>query len=176
MEDYAYAAFFTHLAVVLAGGGLAVLSTSLVRALVGLILTFFGVAGMYLLMAAPFLALMQLLIYLGAVVVLIFFAIMLTRAPGGSAGHEGEGRGGRRLFLAGLTALLPALVLGRLILAKAPPSLAMPQTADLPAVGAALLGPWALVFELISVALFVAMAGAALIGWERRRAWTGAKS
>ncbi len=67
---------------------MAVLARSLVRALSGLIVTLFGVAGMYLLMAAPFIAFMQILIYVGAVTVLIFFAIMLTRTSEGESGSE----------------------------------------------------------------------------------------
>ncbi len=56
------------------------LARSLVRSLVGLVATLFGVAGLYMLMAAPFIAFMQILIYVGGVSVLIFFAIMLTHA------------------------------------------------------------------------------------------------
>jgi NADH-quinone oxidoreductase subunit J len=59
-------------------------------------------------------ALMQILIYVGAVSVLIFFAIMLTRAPGGEAGEEGaEARPALRTVLALLSGLLPAAILGR---------------------------------------------------------------
>jgi NADH-quinone oxidoreductase subunit J len=156
-------------ALLIVGGGLwAVLDKSLVRALVGLILTLFGVAGMYLLMAAPLIALMQLLIYVGAVVVLIFFAIMLTRAPAG--GEECEQPQPSRLVLALLGALAPAAVLGVAIhkYAQAAKDTAVEIA---PAVlGRVFLEPYVLAFELISVVLFVAMAGAVLLGFERRRA------
>ncbi|WP_172677115.1 NADH-quinone oxidoreductase subunit J family protein, partial [Salidesulfovibrio brasiliensis] len=79
--------FGVYALIILAGGVMAVSAKSLVRAMVGLIMTLFGVAGMYLLMNAPFLAMMQVLIYVGAVCVLIFFAIMLTR--GDDAGSPG---------------------------------------------------------------------------------------
>ncbi len=85
MVYLAYAAYGLYLLLIAAGGVMAVRCTSLVRALLGLILALLGVAGMYLLMAAPFLAFMQILIYGGAVSVLIFFAVMLTRAPSGEA-------------------------------------------------------------------------------------------
>ena len=81
-------AYGLYLALIVAGGLAAVRCRNLVRALIGLIMTLFGVAGMYFLMAAPFLALMQSLIYVGAVSVLIFFAIMLTRTSGGEAGKD----------------------------------------------------------------------------------------
>ena len=90
MELLALVAYGFYLALIVLGGVAAVRCRSLVRALLGLILTLFGVAGMYFLMAAPFMALMQILIYVGAVTVLIFFAIMLTRPPGGEAGEEGN--------------------------------------------------------------------------------------
>ncbi|SMP80309.1 NADH-ubiquinone/plastoquinone oxidoreductase chain 6, partial [Desulfonatronum zhilinae] len=67
MEALAYVAFGVYVLIIFLGGLLAVFSHNLVRALVGLVLTLFGVAGCYLLMAAPFMALMQILIYVAAV-------------------------------------------------------------------------------------------------------------
>ena len=78
MDALALIAYGFYLALILVGGLAAVRSRNLVRALLGLILTLFGVAGMYFLMAAPFMALMQILIYVGAVSVLIAFAVMLA--------------------------------------------------------------------------------------------------
>jgi hypothetical protein len=81
MEILAKSAFvFYCLIIRLRAPVVAVISGSLVRALVGLIGVMIAVAGMYLLLAAPFIAFMQILIYIGGVSVLIFFAIMLSRA------------------------------------------------------------------------------------------------
>ena len=80
MEILAKLAFVLYTLVIITGAIMAVTAKSLVRALVGLIAVMIGVAGMYLLMAAPFVAFMQILIYVGGVSVLIFFAIMLTKA------------------------------------------------------------------------------------------------
>jgi NADH-quinone oxidoreductase subunit J len=167
--------------IILAGGIIAVASGSLVRALVGLVLTFFGVAGMYLLMAAPFMALMQLLIYVGAVVVIMFFAVMLTGGAekGGSessreSGEESTGKllGAklRRLVPALVGALVPAGILAWVCITYPPASERVPEEVDVGVLGEALLGDYVLAFELISVVLFVAMAGAVLLGFERRRA------
>ena len=82
-----------HMILIIIGAFITVLAKSLVRALTGLIMTLFGVAGLYFLLAAPFIGLMQLLIYVGAVSILIFFSIMLTQAS--SVGEEGQKR--RRL-------------------------------------------------------------------------------
>lgn len=151
--------------IILGGGVLAVSAKSMVRALVGLITALFGTAGLYLLMNAPFMALMQILIYVGAVAVLIFFAIMLTRGE-----DEGESAGtfGKIGLMAG-AALLPAIL--AVILTKAPlKSIELPVEIDIAVLGEGLLGQYVLAFELISVVLFVAMAGAVVLGYQRRDA------
>jgi NADH-quinone oxidoreductase subunit J len=163
-------AYGIYLILILAGGILAVRSANLVRALLGLITTLFGVAGMYLLMAAPFLALMQILIYVGAVSVLIFFAIMLTRDPNGEAGKEpaiGEGR--KRTLQAALCGLLPALMLGVFVWKHRKPPLCLKAEVGLDRLGEYLTGPYALAFELISVVLVAAMIGAVVLSFERRK-------
>jgi NADH-quinone oxidoreductase subunit J len=170
MEQLAYAAYGLYLVLILAGAWAAVRCRNLVRALLGLILTLFGVAGMYFLMAAPFMALMQILIYVGAVSVLIFFAIMLTRPPGGEAGEEdGGARPAVRTVLALLSGLLPAGILAAVILTKARQSLPLKPELPLGRLGEFLTGPYVLAFELISVVLLAAMAGAVVLGFERRK-------
>lgn len=166
MISGAHLAFGFHFLVILAGGLVATRAVQKDRALVGLIAAMFGVAGMYLLMNAPYLALMQLMIYAGAVGVLIFFAVMFTRP---AQGAEEGGKYRRRPFMAVAAGVLPALTLAagafhfiRQARAEAP---------ELPVVelGAGLMGRYALAFELISAVLFAAMAGGVLLGFERRR-------
>jgi len=166
----AYPAYGFYLLVVLIGGVIAVVSASLVRALLGLILTLFGVSGMYLLIGAPFVAFMQILIYVGAVSVLIFFAIMLTKVPSGKAAEEVPIKVTSRLVLAALTGFIPAMVLGVALIKFAPQGLSFKPETSLMKLGEFLSGPYALAFELISVVLFAAMAGAVLLGFERRKA------
>ncbi len=159
--------FALYALVILAGGLAAVLARNLVRAMVGLVMTLFGVAGLYLLLNTPFMAFMQILIYVGAVVVLIFFAIMLTRSPAG--GEEAKPRAGRQALLAGLAGLAPAAVLGAALLANPLASATRPAEVELKLLGAHLLTSYVLAFELISVVLFIAMAGAVLLGFTRRK-------
>jgi len=166
MEVMAKVAFCVYTLIILGGSILAVSSSSLVRALVGLITTLVGVSGMYLLLATPFMAFMQLLIYVGAVSVLIFFAIMLTRAEMG--GDEAKGAP-MRTYVYGLAATMaPAAILGWLILTKPVESIAVPVEVTIKELGAGLLGSYFLPFELISVILMVAMSGAVLLTWEKR--------
>jgi len=113
---------------------------------------------------------MQILIYVGAVSVLIFFAIMLTRAPGGEAGEEdGGARPALRTVMALLSGLLPAAILAAVILTKTPQALPLKAEVPLGRLGQILTGPYALAFELISVVLLAAMAGAVVLGFERRK-------
>src|SRR5512142_3101123 len=93
--------FALYAAITLGGAIWAVTAKSLVRALLGLTISLMGVAALYVLIAAPFVALMQILIYVGAVVVLIFFAIMLTRAQ--SETEEGGKKDVRKLLWSGIT-------------------------------------------------------------------------
>jgi NADH-quinone oxidoreductase subunit J len=63
------------------GGALGVVTTrNLVHATLWLILSLFGVAGFFVLLSAPFLAAVQVLVYIGAIAILIVFAVMLTRS------------------------------------------------------------------------------------------------
>ncbi|MBI9079341.1 MAG: NADH-quinone oxidoreductase subunit J [Pseudodesulfovibrio sp.] len=166
MELMAKVAFCVYTLVILGGSIFAVSSSSLVRALVGLITTLVGVSGMYLLLATPFMAFMQLLIYVGAVSVLIFFAIMLTRAEAG--GDEGNSAPMRTYVLGLAATMAPAGILGWLVLTKPVESIAVPVEISIKELGAGLLGTYFLPFELISVILMVAMAGAVLLTWEKR--------
>jgi NADH:ubiquinone oxidoreductase subunit 6 (subunit J) len=107
MELLAKIAFAFYALIIAGGAVLAVGAKNLVRALVGLVLTLFGVAGMYLLMSAPVVAFMQILIYVGAVSVLIFIAVMLVRTGPDprrdvdqKAGGERVGAGGGERFAA----------------------------------------------------------------------------
>nr|WP_027180461.1 NADH-quinone oxidoreductase subunit J [Maridesulfovibrio bastinii] len=166
MEMLAKLAFVVYAVFVLGGGCLAVGAHSLVRALVGLICSLLGVAGMYMLLAAPFMAFMQILIYVGAVCVLVFFAVMLTRADAG--GEEAGARKPVKAFLSSLAFISPVFILGLVIVNFQPASKAIPVEVPLAELGQGLLGDYTLAFELISVVLLAAMAGAVLLTFEKR--------
>lgn len=167
MEKLAVLAFGAYGLTIVIGALIAVLARSLVRALAGLILTLFGVAGLYLLLSSPFLAFMQILIYVGAVGVIVFFAIMLTRPPAGA--EEWAARPAGRIALALVSGVAPAVLLGWACWTYRPAASTTPASVEVSKLGEVLLGPYVLAFELISVVLFVAMAGAVLLGFERRR-------
>jgi NADH-quinone oxidoreductase subunit J len=70
--------FILVLLLTVAGALTTVLSGSVIYAMMGLVTTMFGIAGLYIYLSAPFLAMMQILIYVGAITILIAFAIMLA--------------------------------------------------------------------------------------------------
>jgi NADH-quinone oxidoreductase subunit J len=72
------AVFILMLIITMAGALTTVLSGSVIYAMLGLVTTMFGIAGLYVYLNAPFLAMMQILIYVGAITILIAFAIMLA--------------------------------------------------------------------------------------------------
>ena len=164
MQTLALFAYVFYLAIIAIGGFTAVTNTNLVRALVGLVAAMFGVAGMYFLMNAPFVGLMQLLIYVGAISVLIFFAIMLTKAPAGSEEQTSSPRRSKAV----LAAMGPVVLLAVVCLKAFTQTVDVPVENDIKELGQGLLGTYGLAFELIAVVLLVAMAGAVLLGFKRR--------
>ncbi|HET6204253.1 MAG TPA: NADH-quinone oxidoreductase subunit J [Planctomycetota bacterium] len=76
MERIAFALFA---AVALGGGLVALFHRSIVHSAFALMATFLGVSGLFVLLGADFLAVVQLLIYVGGILVLILFGLMLTR-------------------------------------------------------------------------------------------------
>ncbi len=167
-ELMAYLAFALYLLLIVGGGLAAVLARNLVRALIGLVVTFLGVAGMYLLMATPFVAFMQLLIYIGAISVLIFFAIMLVKNT--ATGEESNLPPLCQISTALLAAVAVLALFGPIIalnaarVAQAEP----PVETPLAKLGEGLLSYYVVPFELISIVLLVAMAGGAFLAWDKR--------
>jgi len=170
-EIMAYLAFAFYVLLIVGGGLAAVMARNLVRAMMGLVVTFMGVAGMYLLMASPFMAFMQLLIYIGAICVLIFFAIMLVKntSTGEEMNMPGLGQLGTALVAAGLLVvfLAPIIVIGvgKINLGGQGD---LPLETPLAELGEGLLSFYVVPFELISVILLVAMAGGVFLAWDKK--------
>jgi NADH-quinone oxidoreductase subunit J len=81
IEINAQSIAFVVLTLFILGGALGVVTTrNLIHGALYLILSLFGVAGYFVLLAAPFLAAVQVLVYIGAITILIVFAVMLTRS------------------------------------------------------------------------------------------------
>ena len=137
------------------------LSSNIVHAAFSLLITLFGIAGLYVLLGADFIAVVQVIVYIGGILVLIIFGVMMTqRARLLPLSIQLPGR----LF----GGLLSIVILVTLILAAGKslwptaPSLAAPQPTSA-AIGDLLLGKYLVAFEVVSVLLLIALVGAVLI-------------
>ena len=128
-------------------------------ALVGALL---GIAGIYVILHAEFLAVIQVLLYVGAVVTLIIFAIMLTHRLGDRAIPQKNNQSlPAGAALAAFVALISSLILKIDWHTTAGAETAPLQTVDL---GKALLGVYVFPFEVVSIVLIAALVGAVSCG------------
>jgi NADH:ubiquinone oxidoreductase subunit 6 (subunit J) len=162
--------FLGFVGLVVFGALTAIHAQRLIRAISGLAVCLLGVAGLYYFLQSPFLALMELLIYVGGVCVLIVFGIMLSEP-------KPEQSIGKKNMVAGVLSLVLGAVLfwGLVRLAQVAPWRAVPGSGDfsLEAVGESLLTTYSMVFELISIVLLVAIIGAVALarsGREKQKA------
>jgi NADH-quinone oxidoreductase subunit J len=161
------AALFYIFAALTGGAALAVvLSTNIIRTAVYLLLALGGVAGLYFLLSAEFLAALQLVIYAGGTLILILFGVMLTSK---SPFARFEPKLAEVVIAVSIcSVLLIALVMGLTSVTF----MSREIDVDLYPVGQLgqmLLGDYLVPFEIISVLLLVVMIGAAYLAKARRR-------
>ncbi len=154
--------FYILAAIILVSTLLAVTRRNLMHAIVYLVLSFFGTALLFYLLGAPFLAVLEVIIYAGAIMVLFLFIVMMLEIQ---PAEESAGRYLRRW--------LPALVLGGLSLAAAAilllsaPGGSVPlflQAASPLEFGRFLFQRYWFSVEIVSFLLFVALVGALYLG------------
>ncbi|WP_411285198.1 NADH-quinone oxidoreductase subunit J [Lapillicoccus sp.] len=150
---------FALLGVIAAAGAVfAVTTRQLVHSALWLVVCLGTLAGCYVVLGAELVALVQVLIYVGAVVVLVLFALMLTRAPIGINRQLGTSPL-QRVLAAVLGAATTALFASMLVpLVGSGPM--TPSNGDTRAVASAIFGTWAWPFELLSLLLLAALVGA----------------
>lgn len=152
------------------GAVLLVSLRNLVRSVLAMILSFTGVAALYLVLNAEFLAAVQILVYVGAVAVLILFAVMLTNRLADPSRPVNNSQA--------WLAFTVSLALFAILMAVLAP-LRWPTLPDLPTLpnstepvssvvnlGAQLLGAYVIPFEVASVVLLVALLGAIILARE----------
>jgi NADH-quinone oxidoreductase subunit J len=147
-------------ALTVSAGILAVSSRQVVHAALWLVVALGALAGVYLTLGAEVVALVQLLVYVGAVVVLVLFALMLTRAPIGVRTDLDAAPGRRAGALAAGVAV--AALVGGTLLAAVGDRTVTPDRArgEARPLGEAVFGAWLLPFELLSVLLLAALVAA----------------
>jgi len=156
---------FAILAGITLGSALMVVtSRNLLHSALWLIASFFGIAGIFILLQAEFLAVVQVLIYIGAIAMLIIFAIMLTRR----IMDPQQPRFNSQWGLVGGFAALLFVGLAAVVTRVAWPVAVGEVPADAIAqLGVDFVGVYAVPFEIASVLLVVAMIGAIIIARER---------
>jgi NADH-quinone oxidoreductase subunit J len=151
---------FTLVAVFTAGAAvLTVTSKNLVHAALSLAATLAGIAGVFLVLHADFLALVQLVVYVGAVAVLFLFGLMLTRAPIGREALDSQNRGLGVAVAGTLFVVLSALIIG----AFGTTSVETVVGPGIEVIGIAIFADWVLPFELLSMLLLGALIGAIML-------------
>jgi NADH-quinone oxidoreductase subunit J len=146
-----------------AGALIAALSRRITRSVCGLATCSVGLAGLFYFLDSPFLALMEILIYVGAVCVTIVFAIMLAE-PDEPAPEE---KRGTAVLWGGLALAVSALIFWSLwrlgVQAHWAPPAARVTDGSVKAIGISLLTTYSMAFELISLVLLVAIMGALVV-------------
>jgi NADH-quinone oxidoreductase subunit J len=138
---------------------LVVTSTHLVRSGLYLVVSLGAVAGLYLVLGAELVAWVQVLVYVGAVVVLLLFAVMLTRAPIGPSGDLDRPAWAAAIIGAGLGLGLAALLASAYHWAIYP----LPEPGTAARMGQQIFGGWVLPFEVLSILLLAALVGAIVL-------------
>ncbi|MCL6611861.1 MAG: NADH-quinone oxidoreductase subunit J [Peptococcaceae bacterium] len=156
-------AFHTLAAVVVISALLVVLVRNIVHAVLWLAVCFIALAGVFLTLDADFIALVQILVYAGAVCIMVVFGIMLIRR--GNMGESNQFN--RQVFAGGGVAVLVTLLSGvlsfRIRYAGSPPD--VPEnTVD--QIATLLLSKYVIPFEVAALLLLVALVGAIFLAKE----------
>ncbi|MGW7679552.1 NADH-quinone oxidoreductase subunit J family protein [Kribbella sp. NPDC054772] len=151
--------------VAVAAAVLVVTSRRIVHAALWLVVALGAVAGCFGALHAEFVALVQILVYVGAIVVLVLFALMLTKAP---TNPLPDLTTGRSPFAAVVAAVL-ALVLGSgIVLAFGNEKIKPVPDGSAQAVGTSVFKTWVLPFEVLSVLLLAALIGAIALSVRKK--------
>jgi NADH:ubiquinone oxidoreductase subunit 6 (subunit J) len=153
------ALFMTLAAIMLVAGLLVVTMRDIIRCALAMIVCFAALAGIYVIAGAPFVAATQVLVYIGAISVLVLFAIMLTQTKAAPS---------RLVFQtqaapAAVAGLLLAIVIGLAVASTAWPGEGANNPTSTTEVATRLFGPFLLPFEIVSVLLLAAVIGGVFI-------------
>jgi NADH-quinone oxidoreductase subunit J len=158
--------FYAFAIVTVVSAFLVVFSRNIVHAAFSLLFTLFGVAGLYAMLAADFLAVTQVVVYIGGVLVLVLFTVMMTRIPKGEVRRRGLDRYvPAGIFTFALFALLYKVITGTEWPIRAPGA-AEATTAE---IGTNFMTSYIFPFEYVSLLLLVAMIGAAILIRESKQ-------
>jgi NADH:ubiquinone oxidoreductase subunit 6 (subunit J) len=160
-------AFIAFIAMTLLGAIVAVGAKQLIHAVLGLVLSLAGVAGLYVYLGNHFIAAMQILIYVGAVSISMVFAVMLARPP--TEAKQKPLIMATKIAPAAIVALFGGFTVGRAVLAHDwVAAKTITSQGTMVEIGTNLLTKNVLVFELISLVLLVAIMGSVIVAKRGR--------
>ena len=165
-EGFVGLIFLITVAIIIFGAVVATTSKRLVRCVAGLAVSFTGVAGIYYFLLSPFVAMMQMLIYVGAVSILIAFAVMMAD-PEDHTGTSSKAN----VLASPLGASVGAMLFAALsILGVKTQWQSFPKngSGDIEQIGKVLLTSHSMVFEAISIVLLIAIIGALVLARKGR--------
>ena len=155
------AMFYLIAGVTLTSAGIMVFSRNIIYNALGLLFAFVGVAGVYVMLGADFLAGTQMLIYVGGILVLLLFGVMLSQRITGETMMTGRLQMLPSLLVCGGV----ALILIRMIFTSEWNAVTDKELAPtVKAIGMLLMTDYLIPFEIVSVLLLAALVGAAFIG------------
>ena len=156
----AQVAFWLMVAFTLAGAFIAVTFPKILHNILGLALSMFGVAGIYLFLGSQFVAVMQLLIYVGAICITYIFAIMLSPPMD----EERQKKKMTKVITALIVSVVVFIGMVQMIFSvNWGPGTTLTRDWSIKTLGQQLLTRYFLVFELISLLLAIAIIGAIMI-------------
>jgi NADH-quinone oxidoreductase subunit J len=154
--------FYVFAALILGFGVLVITARQTVHSVMFLVLDFLSIAALYVTLSAPFVAVIQVAVYAGGIVVLYLFVVMLVNLRRPPEAHSDPRRLGRLGLVMSLAVLLELLVIGSYGLAVTD-STGVLSAKNVEQVGWALYTDYLVPFEVASMLLLAAMIGAIVL-------------
>lgn len=159
--------FFIFAAIAVIGALMTITRKNPLGGALSLIVTFIALAAMYFLNHAPFVGALQVLVYAGAIMVLVIFVVMLLNLPEGELEEE---RIPPRRWILAFFSLVPLgfLCIAQILSAKMKPIEAVGDNfGSVKSVGRLMFGDYLLQFEIVSVVLLIAIVGAVVMAKKK---------
>jgi NADH-quinone oxidoreductase subunit J len=166
--------FYVFAAIAVLGGLLVIAQKNPIYSVLAIIVSFFGLSGLYVLLEAPFVAVVQIIIYAGAIMVLFLFVVMLLNVPREDASEWDRAHPYYRPWATRIGSVLAVAMIVQLVWALSrTPGLRTGVAADRPAVssvaelGRVLFTDYMFAFEVTSILIIIAMVGAVVLARKR---------
>ena len=150
---------------IIASAVMVVTSSQLIHSAVALLFTLFGVAGLYVFLYADYIAATQVNIYVGGILVLIIFGVMLTNKIDKPIIESNSSNKIIGVFISGFIFLILSIIIFQTNWNALPNNSEGSSTVAL--IGRLILGDYLLPFELISILLLAALTGAAMLARKK---------